>query len=291
MKKQISFSRLILVIPIIGLFLLPSFLSASDPIQIGETNCPYALAYSNARKIVRTSFGRLVVVFQDSVEHKPVVKWTYSDDGVSWSEPELLGRGSQPALTIGKDDMIYNCMIYEDGLKIAINSLAPDTTAWNTKYLRLVVWPADRYDLKHPGIEVTEHSVNLVYQATQNGSPHIYYQRYSRDLSQCLSSFINFSSADKSAEFPVIVGDLEFEKDRIYVFWSTPPTTQQPSKIHYGLIEENITNNSYEIMLGSGGELPFSGMTLYSDTILKVNRKINYFYIYWDQIFLGFGSF
>ncbi|NOZ61035.1 MAG: T9SS type A sorting domain-containing protein [Calditrichaeota bacterium] len=267
------------------LFLLSNFslLLADEAVQIGGTNCPNALADNNTRKIVRTSFDRRVVVFQDSSNHRPAIKLTFSDDGINWTEPSLLDFGSEPSLAIGQDDQIYSCWIGEDGDRVAICLLTPDTSTSSLVALKLWVCPAFNEPLQHPAIEVTKNSVNLVYQAPLDSLTHIYYQRYSRDLQQTLSTFIRLSDENEQSEFPVIAGDLYFEQDLIYIFWTDAASGQQDSKIRFSSIEEHVYADSIGGSISLGGELPFTNVSINSASLSAGTNTVIASFVSADQ--------
>ena len=256
---------------------------AEDAVQIGETNCPDALAPNSARKIVRTSLDRRVVIFQDSSNHRSAIKLTFSDDGINWTIPNLLDFGSEPSLAIGQDDQIYGCWIGENGDRIAICLLTPDTSTSSLVAFKLWVSPAFDEPLQHPAIEVTKNSVNLVYQASQDNLSHIYYQRYSRDLRQTLSTFIRLSDGNEQSKFPVIAGDLYFEQDLIYIFWTDAPSGQRDSKIRFSSIEEYVSADSSGGSISFGGELPFSNVSINSASLSAGTNTIIASFVSADQ--------
>lgn len=74
MRAKQNFSRrsMITIICSLSCFLITFSVWAGESVIIGYTNHAEATAYSNGRRMVRTSDDRRVVVYQDSLADKPV---------------------------------------------------------------------------------------------------------------------------------------------------------------------------------------------------------------------------
>ena len=137
-----------------------------DPAVIGTSNRSDATAYNNARKIVRTSDDRRVVVFQDSTEGQSVVKWTYSDDGFQWSEPEVLANGSFPAVAVSKDDWIYVVWSsYNENNEVNGKYLEKGSLNWQDGDVVVGIYPS---------VDATEEYVHIVSQSIYTAGRILY---------------------------------------------------------------------------------------------------------------------
>lgn len=229
-RKKLVFKCGLLAFIFLWIFYFPDDLHASNPVQIASSNSPNALAYPGSRKIVRTSEDKLVVVYQDSTQSGPAIKMIYSEDGVDWIGPFFIEYGTEPALAIGADDQIYSCWVSDDGAKVGVCRLYPDTTA--TQIIGSILWLAwtDIQGMQHPVIEVTKNSVNLLFQVIDEVYPEIFYLRFSLDLQQNYSLLTNFTQGSGYVKYPVIAGDIEFEEDYAYFFWTFLDSANQQYK-------------------------------------------------------------
>ncbi|MDD3803517.1 MAG: S8 family serine peptidase, partial [bacterium] len=85
----------------------------TDPI-VAYTNNSDATAYSNARKMVVDSLDRIHVVYSsgDTIYHL-----TSTDDGETWSEKEIIGRGRNPAIGLIDNINPSVCWIADNSIK------------------------------------------------------------------------------------------------------------------------------------------------------------------------------
>lgn len=268
-RKIISLRSLSGFFTTLLLLLVTSSSIADEAVQIAHSSSPIATAFNNSRKIARTSFDRRVVVYQDSLEQRPVVMWAYSDDGLNWSNPAILAYGSLPSLTVAENDRIYGCWINEDSESIAVSFLEPASDNWANNDLPRLITIENMTEINYPGIEVTGHSVHLIWQAKDqsDGLFHIYSQTFDNELSQSMSNQFRLNLNGGNSIFPTIAGDLEFDIDLTLIFWTTNDYSQQTNYIGYGSIFEKITEGTSSIMLGLGQSAPLTDVNIQSVSV------------------------
>ena len=240
-SKKIIFSIFVL--------LSPAFVLGDEIIKIAETHNPEATALNNGRRIVRTSYDRRLVVYQDSLDNRPVIMWSYSDDGVVWSSPSTLAYGCYPSLTIAENDWIYVCWTMEHEKGIGVNVMKDNTLLWESGNLPLEISPNGALYCKFPVIEITTNSVHIVFQSKveNNNTENILYQRYDRSLSDTTSTIVILSPDSCNSRLPTIAGDLEFNVDLVHIFWTEVSPTYNHSRIMYCKIDETEGINNYAI--------------------------------------------
>ena len=227
-----------------------------EPIKIGETSDNKATAYNNSRKIVRTSTDRRIVVYHNTVGNRPVIQWVYSDNGVSWSLPAIIGYGTFPSLTIAENDWVYAVWSSENGDGICLTFLKNNSTTWEEAPLPITFVPEGSISCKYPCIETTLNFVHVVWQCKRESdyTDKIFYQLYDRALSS-VSQFIILSADGSNSKMPVIANDLEFDLDWLHVLWTEISLPQNNSSIVYQNI--SVTNNN-DVHLNQKQVLPFS---------------------------------
>ena len=221
----------------VGILLNPITAFAGESKIIGYSNHYNATASSNGRKMVRTANDRRVVVYQDSVADKPVIRWTCSNDGFNWSPPAVMASGSFPALAVSDENWIYLvwCLDDQQGLGVAYST--DGATTWTPS---IEIRPEAMAKSRFPAIEATTQAVHLVWQQEDlaNAVEKISYQRFSKDLSQTLTPILTLSAKNFHSRFPVIAGDLEFKTEFMHLAWNEYPTTgDQPRIIYCNFIE------------------------------------------------------
>jgi len=243
---------------LIFLFLCPVITLGNEIIKIAETENPEATAQNNGRRIIRTSYDRRFVVYQDSLNSKPVIMWVYSDDGIVWSLPSILAYGSYPSLTVAENDWIYAVWILENEKGIGANYLKDNTLSWESENLPIEIMPEGSIYCKFPVVEISTNAVHIVWQSKNESynTENILYQRYDRILSDTLSSLLVLSSDSCNSKFPSIAGDLEFNSDLLHVFWTDIPLSQNNSLIVYCIINE--TEGGDDLFISNPILTPFS---------------------------------
>lgn len=215
-----------------GILLNPITAFAGESKIIGDSNHYDATAPSNGRKMVRTANDRRVVVYQDSVEDKPVIQWTYSNDGFNWSPPAVIASGSFPALAVSDENWIYLvwCLDDQPGLSVAYST--DGATTWAPS---IGIWPEAMAKSRFPAIEATMQAVHIVWQQEDltDAVEKISYQRFSKDLSQTLTPILTLSAEGIDSRFPVIASDLEFKAEFMHLVWNEYPTTGDRPRIVY----------------------------------------------------------
>ena len=222
------------------------FAQTGAVIQIAETKNFNATAYNNSRKIVRTSGDRRIVVFQDSLNQKPAIMWSYSGDGIQWSSPALLAYGSSPSLTIAENDWTYAVWCLENQKGIGITYLKNDSTSWEDTNLPREVTPQGALQCKYPTIETTSNSVHIVWQNKNESdfTNNILYQQFNKELSDSLTPIISLSVDSCDSKRPVIAGDLEFNIDLLHIFWTDFSLSLNNPQIMYRSIDETRGENN-----------------------------------------------
>lgn len=186
-QKHFHFNRYLFVFwGCVFSLVVSNFTFADEPLKIGESFNNEATGYNNSRKIARTSTDRRIVVFQNKLENRPVVQWVYSDDGINWSPPAILGYGTFPCLTIAENDWVYAVWCSENGEGICLTYLKDNTTNWEGGSLPITLVPAGAIYCKYPAIETTLNSLHVVWQGKRDtdNTDNIFYQQFARDLSR-----------------------------------------------------------------------------------------------------------
>lgn len=215
-----------------GILPNPIIAFAGESKIIGYSNHYDATAPSNGRKMVRTANDRRVVVYQDSVEDKPVIRWTCSNDGFNWSPPAVIASGSFPALAVSDENWIYLvwCLDGQQGLGVSYST--DGATTWTPS---IEIRPEAMAKSRFPAIEATTQAVHIVWQQKDltDAVEKISYQRFSKDLSQTLTPILTLSAEGINSRFPVVASDLEFKAEFMHLAWNEYPTTGGQSRILY----------------------------------------------------------
>jgi hypothetical protein len=213
-------------------------LAERKAVPIGISNSSQATAFNNARKIVRTSDDIRLVVYQDSVDQESVVMWTWSADGFTWSQPEVLGAGEFPALTIGSDDRIYAAWTDADSMKIHLASFQRESP--DSKNLELLNTSQDNSGLtgNHASLEISAGGIWLVAEC----EGYIHFAHYDMDtFTPYWTSDVRLYTPNGRCCFPSITGDLEFVPGVLHVLWTDSLDYPDAAKIGYWqLIEDEI---------------------------------------------------
>lgn len=197
---------------------------AGQSYEIAKSLSMHATAYNNARKIVRTSGQRRIVVFEDSLAGKAVVKLNFSDNGQTWQQESsiILGDGHSPAIAVSGQDTIY----------IAY-------TKWNESVIKLLLFQADDLpklvnvqDLdiyfgnpgsQHgfPTLDVGLDFVHLAFQSYNAAAQKstIRYGLFHRNLEPATAIY-TVSALNVNATRPTLQTDLEFSSDYVNLFWN-----------------------------------------------------------------------
>jgi len=200
---------------------LDSALAERKAIPIGFSNSARATAFNNARKIVRTSDDIRLVVYQDSLDTKSVVMWTWSEDGFIWSRPEVLGYGEFPALAIDSYDRIYAAWSNPDSLQIHFTSF--QRVSPSSRKFKLTGTYNENVGMRgrHVSLEASASGLHLVVEY----GAWISYAHYSKD------TFIPYYFYNNITDKPVPRGpDLVFLQSQ--EIWSL---LREPS-MYYGRI-------------------------------------------------------
>lgn len=207
-------------------------LAERTALQIGTSKNPQATAFNNARKIVRTSDDILLVAYQDSVDLKSVVMWTWSADGYSWSQPEILGYGEFPALAIDEEDRIYAVWSSFDAQQPNFASFekeSPDSR--KIKLIGTFTWGVGG----HPSLEASASGLHVVFEFIVSGfADNIEYVHFNKNTFEYdYSARYTYENADPKCRprFPTIAGDLEFEPGLFYVLWTDSLGSQDSTRI------------------------------------------------------------
>ena len=200
------------------LFSLHNHATAREPVVIGFSNSAEATAFNNGRRMVRTMDDRLFVVFQDSVNDKHIVKWTWSDGGFAWSMPKKLGDGSNPSLAISKEGWIYAVWAPVDSGEVCGKYLQPNSLEWQQNETAPILGARSKY----PSIEAVESGVYIVWQQFNEAQNRdlIRIHKFGEGFSSVDSSTIYLGGKKGHARFPVITGDLEFAPGLLHVLWT-----------------------------------------------------------------------
>ncbi|MBN1480833.1 T9SS type A sorting domain-containing protein [candidate division KSB1 bacterium] len=196
----------------------------AQAIEVGTSSTRYATAFNNARKIVRTAAQRRIVVYEDSLADKAVVRLAFSDDGKNWQPKShlVLGDGHSPAIAVSDNDTLY----------IAY-------TKWNESVIKLVMLPADDlpdlanvHDLDiyfgnpgaqhgYPTLDVGLKFLHLAFQSYNiaASTSTIRYGLFHRNLEPATSIF-TVSALNATATRPTLQTDLEFGSDYVNLFWN-----------------------------------------------------------------------
>lgn len=212
---------------------------AGESMIIGYTNNSDATAYSNGRKMVRTSDDCRVVVYQDSLAGRPVVVCVQSRNGATWSSPSVVAQGSHPALAVNEENWIYLVWRLEDGQGLGLRYSKDGAVTWEPS-LPVQIRPEDASACQFPAIEATAKAVHVVWQQKNLSATteKICYRRFDKNLSGTLTPVLTLSADQHEASFPIIAGDLEFQQDFVHLFWSENPTpTAQPYLVYRNISE------------------------------------------------------
>lgn len=221
----------------VGILLHSVTAFAGESKIIGYSNRSDATAQSNGRRMIRTSDDRRILVYQDSLDGKPVIQWIHSNDGRRWSSPAVMANGSFPALAVSDENWIYLvwCLDDQQGLGVAYST--DGATTWAPS---IEIRPEAMAKSRFPAIEATTQAVHIVWQQEDltNAVEKISYQRFSKDLSEILTPMLVLSAEGIDSRFPVIASDLEFKADFLHLVWCEYPP-QGLSRIVYCNMLEN----------------------------------------------------
>jgi hypothetical protein len=212
---------------------LDSALAERKAIPIGISNSPRATAFNNARKIVRTSDDIRLVVYQDSLDTKSAVMWTWSADGFIWSRPEVLGVGEFPALAIDADDRIYAAWSNPDSLQIYFASF--QRVSPSSRKFKLTGTYNENVGMRgrHVSLDASASGLHLVVEY----GAWISYAHYSKDTFTPYYFYNNDNGQTRTpgtrSRFPSITGDLEFAPGTLHILWTDSLDNPDSTRIGY----------------------------------------------------------
>ena len=222
------------------LFIFPlcPALLAGQAVQIASSNCPTATAFNNARKIARTFDDRRIVVYQDYLNDHEVVKISYSDDGMNWTEASLLAYGFSPTIAVSDADTIYVSWLTHDRdwpAMAKFYSHNVPSTPLNS--------PPDSHATLHDPVsvclEVDDSYVHQLYHffSVDSSISRIHYSIYSKDLRWLgVSGYLNKTAG--RAEMPTMACDLEYLPGPVHITWTED--NEWGSEIKYAVIYPDI---------------------------------------------------
>ncbi|MFC1569656.1 T9SS type A sorting domain-containing protein [bacterium] len=184
-----------------------TLLKAQYPVKIGQSIRQDATAFNNARRIVRTSDDKRIVVYQDSLDGMPVVMWTTSSNGLDWREPQMLEYGAYPAIAVSEDDWVY--VVWETVSLSQSNGafLRNNQTEWHKSGVVVTRFPC---------VDVLDREVYIVSEWNND----IYFSQVDSILNDYLVFSENVSQSETASSMPIVVTDLEYYGNHVNLIWS-----------------------------------------------------------------------
>jgi hypothetical protein len=237
-KPAASKSRMILLLVFMCLTLNISSSAGRKAVHIGTSSSPLATAYNNARKIVRTSDDIRLVVYQDSVDHRPVIRWTWSADGFVWSQPEVLRGGEFPALAIDQNDRIYAAWTNTDSLLGHFATFQRESGSSRKLIVKSVFDFKSSILIKHVSLEATNDWLHIVNEYDSSIS---YYQLDKNTYMTnwgIQNDYYQIRPPGVRSRFPSITADLEYVPGSLHVLWTDSLDNPDSTRIGYWRVPE-----------------------------------------------------
>ena len=196
--------------PVLSFFCIAitaALLHAQYPLKIGESHRADATAWNNARRIVRTSDDRRIVVYQDSLDGKSAVMWTSSPDGQDWSEPAILEYGACPAVAVSESNRVYAVWEQVASSQSGSAYLNEGQPEWEKSGVHAARFPC---------VDVVDNEVYIVFEWQED----IYFRQYDSTLENIIVLAENVSQNEIACSMPVVVTDIEYENNIVHILWN-----------------------------------------------------------------------